>query len=139
MPVCKVSCPTPCPCRFAIDATGRPTVSNFWPAGQALLANTVATAWVWDDPRIVFEVQADGSVAQAAVGDQTVIVNAGAGSALTGLSTSGVSATLSGAGVQGQWRIVGFGQGVENAPGDAFTIVQVQMARSQFIAKKVGV
>ncbi len=118
------------------DSTGKPNYSPYWPASTAA---TNIIAWVWDDPTIVWEVQADGAVAQAGVGDQTDVVNVSSGSTLTGLSTSGVSSTLAGAGVQGQFRIVGFGQQVDNAPGDAYTIVQVQIARDQYVSNKVAV
>lgn len=122
-----------------VDSTGKPTVSNYWPAGQTILTNTVPVAWVYDDPGIVYEVQADGSIAQTAIGDQADVSNVTNGSTLTGLSQATLSATLKGAGVQGQFRIVGFGQQVDNTPGDAYTIVQVQLARSQYIANKVAI
>lgn len=122
-----------------VDATGKPNVSPYWPAGQTVFAGTVPVAWVYDDPTNVYEVQADGSIPQTAIGDQADISNAAAGSTATGLSASTLSATLAGVGVQAQWRIVGFGQYVDNVPGDAFTVVQVQLARSQYIANKVAV
>lgn len=121
-----------------IDATGKPNVSPYWPAAQTVLAGTTPTAWVYDDPGNVYEVQADGSVAQAGVGDQADVSNVGAVSA-NGLSQCTLSAALAGVGVQGQFRIVGFGQQVDNLPGDAFTIVQVQLARSQFVSNKVAI
>lgn len=122
-----------------IDANGKPNLQNFWPANQAILSGSVPIAWVWDDPTIVFEAQANGAVPQAAVGDQTDVVNVSSGSTLIGLSTSGVNASLAGAAAQGQWQIRGFGQGVDNLPGDAFTILQLVMARSQYISNKVAV
>lgn len=125
-------------CEF-IDSTGKPTVSNFWPANQAIQPNTTVTAWVLDDPNIVYEVQADGSIPLTAIGEQADVSNVGAGSAATGLSAATLSSVLSGAGVQAQWRIVGFGQALDNAPGDAFTVVQVSLARSQYVANKVAV
>lgn len=122
-----------------VDATGRPFVQNFWPAGQVVFAGTTPTAWVYDDPEIVYEVQADGPVLQAAVGDQADYTNVNTGSALTGLSTATLASVLAGVGVQAQWRIVGFSQALDNVPGDAFTVVQVQLARSQLRANKVAV
>lgn len=122
-----------------IDANGKPNLQPNWPAGQTVLAGTVPTAWVWDDPEIVYEVQANGPVPQTAVGDQADVVNVANGSDQTGLSTCGLSATLVGAAAQGQFRIVGFSQSPDNAPGDAFTIVQVQVARDQYVANKVAV
>jgi len=122
-----------------IDGTGRPVLSNYWPAGQAVQAGSVPTAWVYTDPAIVYEVQADGSIPQTAIGDQADVSNVTAGSTSTGLSAATLSATLAGAGVQGQFRIVDFGQQLDNLPGDAFTIVRVQIARQQFVANKVAV
>lgn len=122
-----------------VDPTGRPVLSNYWPAGQAVLSGTAPVAWVYADEKIVYEVQADGSIPQTAIGDQADVSNVTAGSVQTGLSAATLSATLAGAGVQAQFRIVGFGQQVDNAPGDAFTIVQVQIARQQFVANKVAI
>ncbi len=122
-----------------IDATGKPNVSNFWPAAQTVQANTVPTAWVYDDPTIVYEVQASGPIAATAVGDQADVINPGAGSTATGLSTAGLNSTLAGAGVQAQFRIIGLAGGLDNAWGDLFTIVQVTLARSQFVANKVAI
>jgi hypothetical protein len=118
------------------DATGKRNVSPNWPAG------TVATdiwAWVYDDPTDVFEVQADGSLAATCIGDQADVSNAAAGSTSTGLSAATLSATLAGAGVQAQFRIVGIAPYVDNAAGDAFTIAQVQIARHQFVSNKVAI
>lgn len=118
------------------DSTGKPTYSNYWPASTVA---TNITAYVNDDPDTVYEVQADGSIAQTAIGDQADISNATNGSTSTGLSSCTLSATLAGAGVQAQFRIVGFGQAPDNAIGDAYTVVQVQLARSQFVSNKVAI
>jgi len=118
------------------DNTGKPTYSNFWPAGQVA---TNITAWVYDDANEVYEVQADGSIPATAIGDQADMSNATAGSTQTGISAATLSATLAGAGVQAQFRIVGFSQALDNTPGDAFTVVQVQIARHQYVANKVAV
>lgn len=117
-----------------VDSTGRPQQSSFWPASTTA---TNIKAYVWDDPDIVFEVQADGSIAQTAVGDQADLTNVG-NNAL-GVSTSTLSATLSGATVQAQFRIVGFGKALDNTPGDAFTVVQVQIARHTKRSNKVAI
>lgn len=124
------------------DSTGKPVESAYWPGATTGATNIVA--WVYDDPTIVYEVQADGSIAQTAVGDQAnVSATAGiavtSGSTATGLSSTALSATLAGAGVQAQWRIVGFGQGVDNAIGDTYTVVQVQLAQSQYVSNKVAI
>jgi hypothetical protein len=118
------------------DATGKPNVSNQWPAGQVA---TNITAWVIDDPQTVFDVQSDGSIPQTAIGDQADVSNAAAGSTSTGLSAATLSATLAGAAAQAQFRIVGFNLDQANLPGDAFTVVQVQIARHQFVSNKVAI
>jgi hypothetical protein len=117
-----------------VDALGKPNVSNFWPAAQVA---TFIKAWVIDDPDCVYEVQADGSVAQTAIGDQADVTNVTA--ATNGRSQATLSSTLAGVGVQAQFRIVGFGQALDNTPGDAFTVVQVKIARHQFVANKVAI
>lgn len=124
-----------------VDPSGKPNYSPYWPAGQTTFNGGLSNpnAYVWEDALTVFEVQANGPVPQAAIYDQADVVNVGAGNVLIGLSTSGLNSTLVGVGVQGQWRIVGFRLSADNAPGDAFTVVQVQMARQQTIANKVAV
>lgn len=120
------------------DALGKPTYSNFWPAGQVVFANSVTTMWVWDTPDMVYDVQANGSVAAGAIGNQSDIVM-GAGSVQTGLSTTVLSAALAGVGVQGQFRVVDYNRDPSNAAGDPYTVVQVKIARHQYIANKVAI
>lgn len=122
-----------------IDSNGKPNFQNTWPAGQICYPNTVPVAWVWDDPNSVFRVQASGSVALSAIGNQADVINPNNGSIQTGLSTAALNAALSGVGVQGQWRVTGVDLDPNNAWGDSFTILQVQMARSQYIANKIAI
>ena len=121
-----------------VDATGKPNVSRFWPAGQTVLAGTQPVAWVNTDPATVYEVQADGSVALTAIGDQGDVTNVAAATSF-GTSQCTFASALAGAGVQGQFRIVGFSQALDNAIGDAFTVVQVQIARHQFVSSKAAI
>ncbi len=120
------------------DATGKPVITNYWPGAVAGATNI--QAWVWDDPNTIFEIQSAGSIAIGNVGDQTNFdASIATGNTLTGLSLATCTAALAGAGVQGSMRIMGVGQQVDNAWGDAFTIVQVSNARHQFVANKVAV
>ena len=117
------------------DSDGKRRVSDKW------LASTAATdivAYVVDDPGVIFEVQGDGSYAQTAVGDQVNITNFSNQIGSTGLSAATVG-TVVGAGVQGQWRILGVSTRVDNAWGDAYTIVRVMNARHQYVAVKVAI
>ena len=120
-----------------IDASGKPTVSNFWPASQAIYSGSVPVAYVIDDYTTVFEVQNVGSVTQANIGEEAN-TTALSGSTSTGLATTTLAAPNGT--TQSQWRIIGFGQQIDNAPGDTYTIVQVTLAQSQIaFANKVGV
>jgi hypothetical protein len=113
------------------DVTGRRRVSNFWPANTAFTAGS-CIAYFYNDNNIVYEIQADGSMAQTSIGNEYLFTNLTAGSTTTGLSqcTLGAS-TAVGNGVQGQMRVVDVGPGVDNNWGDAYTIVRVVCANSQ--------
>jgi len=117
---------------------GRPIIQPNWPAAATYDAGT-CTAYVYTDPDIVYKVQADGSVAATARGDQADVSNVSNGSVYTGTSQSTLSASLKGVGVQGQFRIIDLFLDPGNAWGDAFTVVNVQIARHQYISNKVAV
>tara|TARA_R110000824_G_scaffold328271_7_gene515156 strand:- start:15026 stop:15634 length:609 start_codon:yes stop_codon:yes gene_type:complete len=120
------------------DSLGRPTVSAFWPTG---VAATEITAWVYDDPEILFAVQYDNpgtpgtTTVQVAVGQQAdwVVASPG-GSTGTGLSNTelGTLATTS-----GQFQITGF-EGTNGGPSstltDAFVVATVRINEHQYKA-----
>ena len=112
------------------DTTGRRRVSNYWPANTAYQAGS-CVAYFYNDPLIVYEIQADGSVAQTAIGDNANFSNLTAGSTTTGLSQCTMSATLTGTSTYGQLRIVDLAPYADNAWGDAYTIVRVQIAKDR--------
>lgn len=113
------------------DTTGRRRVSNYWPASTT---GTDIVAYYYSDPNIVYDIQADGSLAQTSIGDQANFSNISAGSTTTGLSACTISTSLVGTSAVGDLRIIGLYTGVDNAWGDAYTIVQVQISRSQYVA-----
>ena len=115
------------------DTTGRRRVSNYFPANTAYTTGS-AIAYFYNDPNIVYDIQADGSLAQTALGAQADFTNATAGSTTTGLSQCTISSTVVAAGSSAQMKIVGLTPGVDNAWGDAYTVVQVQVNESQFNA-----
>ena len=122
-----------------IDAFGKPNFVNNWVASTTLGTGDL-WAFVWDDQGIVYEVQANGSIAQTAIGDQAnFAASMLTGSTLTGLSTGAIDSTLVGAGVQGMVKIVDLQPRPDNTFGDAFTIVQVQIARHQYVSNKVAI
>ena len=115
------------------DLTGRRQVSNQWIANTAYQTGSQVT-YYYSDPNIVYDIQADGSLAQTSIGDQANFTNISAGSTTTGLSQCTISTSLVGSSAVGDLRIVGLYNGVDNAWGDAYTVVQVQVSRSQFVA-----
>jgi hypothetical protein len=115
---------------------GRRRYSNWWAAGQVA---TQIVAYYTDDPAITYEIQADGSVTEANMGNQAD-VNAEVGNTTTGFSTiSLATAGLISGGAVKLLRIVGISSGPGpvapgNSWGDAYTIVQVQISNHVFVA-----
>jgi hypothetical protein len=120
------------------DTTGRRRVSNYWPANTAYQTGS-CVAYFYNTPDIVYEIQADGSVAQTAVGLDANFSNFAAGSNVTGLSQATLVATPLSTGTQGQVQILDVAPYPGNAWGDAYTIVRVQMARRQIAAVVPGI
>jgi len=134
-------------------AEGRRTLGKN--ASKATLdAASSIVFWIFQDPSLVYEIQAAGSVTSAAIGSQ---YNFSAGTNQTtadgytigvggaGFSTTALAATAVASGAQGQVRVVGLGREVSypagelNNWGDAYTIVQVEIANNTFRAPKVSV
>lgn len=119
------------------DATGNRKSAPNWTSG------TVATniiAYFYDDPKIIYEIQADGSLAQVtSIGFDVALTNFAAGNTTIGYSQETCSATPATTGVQAQLQIVDLAYGPDNAWGDAFTVVRVRIARHQFEAVKVSI
>ena len=116
------------------DTTGRTRVSNYWPANTAYTAGT-CTAYFYNDSNIVYEIQADGSMAQTTVGNEYNFTSANIsnGSSATGLSAATLGAsTAVNTGSNGQIRVVDLAPYVDNAWGDSYTIVRVVNSASQF-------
>ena len=113
------------------DTTGRARVSNYWPANTAYTAGT-CTAYFYNDNNIVYEIQADGSMAQTTIGNEYLFTNVTNGSSTTGLSQATLGAsTAVGNATQGQMRVVDLAPYVDNAWGDSYTIVRVVNSNSQ--------
>jgi hypothetical protein len=120
------------------DTTGRRRVSNYWPANTAYQTGS-CVAYFYNDPNIVYEIQADGSVAQTAIGLDANLSNFAAGSNVTGLSQATMVATPLSSGTQGQVQILDLAPYPDNAWGDNFTIVRVQIAKRQIAAVVPGI
>lgn len=70
-----------------VDVNGEPQFRPYWPAPGAVATGTTVKAYVFDDPNIVFEVQASADVVEADIG-QTADVIVGTGSDVTGRSAT---------------------------------------------------
>ena len=134
------------------DSQGRRSVAK-WASKLTLDASSQIVFWLFTDPQLVYEIQAKGTMAANTIGAEfnfsasagytpssgTSIGNGGAGFSTCALNNSGVAA-----GAQGQVKVVGLGREVAfptgelNAWGDAYTIVQVQIANSQLVAPSVA-
>lgn len=119
-------------CRYT-DSTGRPTYSPFWPASLSGVTN-IEWYVIPFDPLMECEIQAGGSIANTAIGDSADVVIA-AGNANTGVSGSYMNTTLKGAAAVGNFRILGAAPYADNAFGDSYTIVRVQIAKNQLLTE----
>jgi hypothetical protein len=115
------------------DTDGRRRVSNKWTASTAA---TDIVAYATLDPSIVYEIQADATLAVTDIGSQYDFTTITAGNSTTGLSAMmlGVSTTAANASM----RVIGLTPGPDNAWGDAFPIVQVQISEHQNVADVAG-
>lgn len=118
-----------------LDASGKPTISPFWPSGTT---GTEITAWVYDDPETLFDVQYTNpgtpgtTTVQTAVGEECdwVVASPG-GSSSTGLSTTQIGAIQA---TSGQFQITGFGYEITDSLTDAYVVVSVRINEHHYKA-----
>ena len=113
------------------DTTGRRRVSNYWPTGTAYQTGSLI-AYIWTDPQVVYEIQANGSIAQTAIGAEFDLSSPYAGSTTTGLSQALMDTSAAGANTSKVLRVIDLAPYPGNAWGDAYTIVRVQIAKFQY-------
>jgi len=117
------------------DTDGRRRVSNKWTAATSA---TDIVAYVTTDPAIVYEIQANSSLVITDIGAQADFASVTAGSTTTGLSAAMLDAAQKTTTGNEILRIVNLGTEIDNAWGDAYTIVQVQISEHQFVADKAA-
>jgi hypothetical protein len=95
---------------------------------------TQIDAYLTEDPNIVYQIQANATLARTAVGAQYdwSTNDTNAGNTVTGLST--VSLDVASAAANAGLRVLGLTPGPDNDWGDAFPIVDVQLSEHQFVA-----
>ena len=96
--------------------------AQYWPTGTVAAD---AMAYVCDDPDALFQIQADGTLAQTALGGNFAVVQ-NAGSTTTGDSKIALDASSLGADTFLPLRVVDFVDGPFSAVGDAYTDVVVK-------------
>jgi hypothetical protein len=112
-----------------VNAQGQVVYAQFYPANTVAPAGTAITAYVIDDDRAVFQVQAAGTLGQTALG-MNAILNAAqstsTGSTTTGNSNTAISISVASTATYA-FKIVGFVdmQGFSTV-GDAYTDVLVK-------------
>jgi hypothetical protein len=109
-------------CYYIDPTTKKPTWSNYYP-GSITPGSGDIEAFVYDDPNQLFEVQANGTIAQTAVGDNCDQVYA-AGSTINGQSKSELGSV---AGGTAQFRVVRISEDPENS--------DISSANSNWIVK----
>tara|TARA_R100000234_G_C4925116_1_gene145930 strand:+ start:97 stop:681 length:585 start_codon:yes stop_codon:yes gene_type:complete len=125
-------------CFYNDPTTQKPTFSNYYPGGITPTQGVIE-AFVYDDPNMLFEIQADGVIAGDKVGRNSNIVYA-VGDTINGQSKTELNSTTENAGVTGQLRIVRICEDPDNsdiASANANWIVRIN--EHQYYADKLGV
>lgn len=121
-------------CQY-LDASGKPTISPFWPSGTT---GTEIVAWVYDDPETLFDVQYTNpgtpgvTTVQTAVGEECdwTIASPG-GSTRTGLSNTQLGVIEA---TSGQFQITGFAYSINDSLTDAYVQATVRINEHQYKA-----
>jgi len=114
-------------CSYTDPNTGQLTFNQYYPGS---IAASDIKAVVSVNPFTLYEVQADGAIAQTQLGMTADLVQTQAGSTVTG--NSGIQLDASTASVGGEcWKIVDFVERVGSAIGDAKTDVIVMMNQTE--------
>tara|TARA_R100001163_G_scaffold65665_1_gene63871 strand:+ start:938 stop:1543 length:606 start_codon:yes stop_codon:yes gene_type:complete len=117
-------------CTYTDPTSKNKTFSNHWPTGTVA---SDAMAYVVDDPQVLFQVQADASVAQADLGANAplaAVQSTSTGDTTTGVSTTALDATTAQTATIA-FRIVDFVESPDSTVGDAFTDVIVKFNAGQ--------
>lgn len=114
------------------DTDGRRRVSNKWSAQSGA---TDITAYVTLDPSIVYEIQSNATMTVADIGAQYDFT-AASGNSTTGLSSQMLD--VASAASNASLRVIDITPGPNNAWGDTYVIVQVQVSEHQNVADRAA-
>jgi len=84
-------------CYYLDPNQSQPQYNRLWPASQTLVSGTVADGWVYDDPRVIFEVQVSGSFALGDIGSLADLID-GTAILVTKTSADAIDSTTLGTG-----------------------------------------
>lgn len=106
---------------------GRYNFNNQWVADTPIKTNTDIRAYYSRDPRIIYQIQCEGSLTSAAVGKQFtyVLPTPGIHEEITGLSRAVLDSTAGTGTEQAALRVVSLTPGPDNEWGDDYTVVNV--------------
>ena len=116
-------------CSYTDPNSKQKVFAQYWPASTVA---SDAVGYVVDDPDVVFQIQADASIAQAGLGANAplaAVQSTSTGSTVTGNSTTALDATV--ATTTQAFRIVDFVDSPNSSVGDAFTDVLVKFNIAQ--------
>jgi len=111
-------------CSYTDPNTKQKLFKQYWPAGTVA---SDAVAYVIDDPDVVFQIQADDTVPQTALGANAPLANVqstSTGDTATGNSNVALDATV--VQTEAAFRIVDFVDSTTSSVGDAYTDVLVK-------------
>jgi hypothetical protein len=121
-------------CTYTDPNLNIPIYKQYWPTGTVA---SDAYAYVVDDPDVVMQVQADGSVAQTALGNN-IALNTASGDTGTGNSTTSAVYNSNAATATLPLRIVGFVESTTSTVGDAYTDLLVKWNMPNAVSATTG-
>ena len=110
-------------CSYTDPSTKQKLFSQYWPSGTVA---SDAVAYVIDDPDVVFQIQADDTLAQTALGINIPVVNPTAGDTVTGNSTMAADASAIAVTNTLAFKIIDFVDSTTSSVGDTYTDVLVK-------------
>ena len=100
---------------FYIDPTSKkPTWSNYYPGSINITVGTI-DAFVYDDPNMLFEVQASGTLTYATVVNNNIDILYGAGSTVNGQSKTELASAITASGATDMLVVIGISEDPENS------------------------
>ena len=110
-------------CSYTDPGTKQKLFKQYWPASTVA---SDAVAYVIDDPDVVFQIQADATLAQTALGINIPVVNPTAGDTVTGNSTMAADASAIAVTNTLAFKIIDFVDSTTSSVGDTYTDILVK-------------